>query len=272
MGSQTKKKTIQNTVAGGLLIATGTVSAKGGGAGTTEGGKNQLGVNHLSLEQSPGRNAIVCADPNANAGKGGTNIMPNDITLAIDPFAKGQIALEFIVRDIIAHNQDYILILAYSSHISPSPQVPTPISTKKLQLDINRAEVIAIMNIPAQQMLPQGATRLGAADPTPHSAVTLSINLSKQTLPTFINQNEKAYFQAALVPKTDFQSGNIFEYMILSELDTVGFLENECAAGSSTISAGNDDGMSKGGSPVQTPDNVNINNNGGNTGTGGGGK
>jgi len=269
MGSQTKKKTTQNTVAGGLLlIATAPVFAKGGGAGTTEGGKNQLGYNHLSLEQSPGRNAIVCADPNDNAGKGGTNIMPNDLTIAIDPFAKGQIALEFIVRDIIANNQDYILILAYSSQISPSPQVPTPISTKKLQLDINRAEIIGIMDIPAQQMLPQGATRLGAADPTPHSAVTFSINLSKQTLPTFINQNEKAYFQAALVPKTDFQSGNIFEYMILSELDTVGFLKNKCPDGSSTITAGDDDGMSKGGSPIQTPSNVDIKPGNGNTGGG----
>jgi len=268
MGSQIKKKTMLNAVTGGLLMATAPVFAKGGGAGTTEGGKNQLGYNHLSLEQSPGRNAIVCADPNDNAGKGGTNIMPNDITLAIDPFAKGEIALEFIVRDIINNSQDYILILAYSSQTSPTPQVPTPISTKKLQLDINRAEIIAIMDIPAQKMLAQGATRIGTADPTPHSAVSFSINLSKQTLPTFINQNQKAYFQAALVPKTDFESGNMFEYMILSELDTVGFLKNKCPDGSSTITAGDDDGMSKGGSPVQTPSNVDIKPGTGNTGGG----
>lgn len=257
MGSQTKKKTIQNAVASTFMIATAPVWAKGGGAGTTEGGKNQLGVNHLSLEQSPGRNAVVCADPNANVGKGGTNIMPNDLTIAINPFAKGQIALEFIVRDIINNSQNYILILAYSSQISPTPQIPTPTSTNKLQLDVNRTEIIAMMDIPAQKLLPQGATRLGAADPTPHSAVSFSINLSKQTLPTFINQNQKAYFQAALVTKADFESRN-FEYMILSELDTVGFLENKCPDGSSTISAGEDDGMTKGGSPVQTPSNVDI--------------
>lgn len=269
MSNQIDKKTIQKALVGATMLATTPAWAKGSGQGATEGGKNQLGVNHLSLEEFPGRNAIVCADPNEISGKGGTNTTPNDMTVAVDPFGK-QVALEFVVRDVLANNEDYVLILAYSPHISSSPQYPTPQSTNKLGIDVTRAEIIAIMDIPAQQMMPQGPTRLGAADPTPHSAVTFSINLDNNTLPQFVNQNEKAYFQAALLSRANYNSGNLFQYMILSEVDTIGFVKNQCAEGSSTVSAGDDDGLTKGGSPVNTPDNVNINNNGGNSGTGGG--
>ncbi len=265
MGSQIKKKTMQNAVASTLLIATSPAWAKGGGAGTSEGGKSQLGVNQLSLEEFPGRNATVCADPNANAGKGGSNAIPNDLDIAVDPFKDNYIGVEFVVRDIIAHNTDYILYLVYSPQLSPTPQIPTPKSTNKLGVDLTSLEIVAVMDIPAQKLLAQSSTRLGAADPRPHSAVSFSFNFDTSTLPGFVRDNAKIYFQAALLSKSNFNAGR-FSEMILSEVDTVGFVPNNCTAGSNSISADNDDGLSKSGSIV--PDNVQVQpgNNGGNTG------
>jgi len=263
MGSQTKKKTIQNAVASTLLIATSPAWAKGGGAGTSQGGKSQLGVNHLSLDEFPGRNATVCADPNDNAGKGGSNAIPNDLNIAVDPFADNFIGVEFVVRDIIAHNTDYVLYLAYSTQLSPTPQIPTPRSTNSLDLDLSSSEIVAIMDIPAQSLLAQGSTRLGAADPRPHSAVSFSFNFDTSILPGFVRDNAKVYFQAALLSKSNFNAGR-FSEMILSEVDTIGFVANNCAAGNNSIAAGDDDGLSKSGSIV--PDNVQVQPGGGNTG------
>ena len=244
MGSQIKKKIIQNTVASTLLIATSPAWAKGSGAGTSEGGKNQLGVNHLSLEEFPGRNATVCADETANTGKGGTNVTPNDLTIAVDPFKDNFISVEFVVRDVIAHNQDYILYLVYSPILSPTPQIPTPKSTNKLGLDRSALEIVSILDIPAQKLLPQSATRLGTADPRPHSAVSFNFNFDTGELSGFINDNSKVYFQAALLSKRDFNAGR-FSEMILSEVDTIGFVANNCTAGQQTVGNHDDGGYTK---------------------------
>jgi hypothetical protein len=256
MGSQMKKKTIQNAVASTFLIATSPAWAKGSGAGTSEGGKNQLGVNHLSLDQFPGRNATVCADEAANTGKGGTNVTPNDLTIAVDPFKDNFISVEFVVRDVVAHNQDYILYLVYSPILSPTPQIPTPKSTNKLGLDRSALEIISVIDIPAQKLLPQGSTRLGAADPRPHSAVSFNFNFDTSTLPGFIRDNSKVYFQAALISKRNFNAGN-FSEMILSEVDTIGFVQNNCTTGQQTVGNDDDGGYTK--STNITAENVEIN-------------
>jgi hypothetical protein len=141
--------------------------------------------------------------------------------------------------------------------------MPTPQSINKLGVDLTALEIVAVMDIPAQRLLAQGSTRLGAADPRPHSAVSFSFNFDTSTLSRFIRENSKVYFQAALLSKSNFNAGR-FSEMILSEVDTIGFVANNCAAGSNSIGAGDDDGLSKSGSIV--PDNVTVqpgdNNNG----------
>ena len=244
MGSQIDKKTIQKALVGATMLATSPAWAKGSGAGTSEGGKNQLGVNHLSLDQFPGRNATVCADETANAGKGGTNVTPNDLTIAVDPFKDNFISVKFVVRDVIAHNQDYILYLVYSPILSPTPQIPTPKSTNKLGLDRSALEIVSVIDIPAQKLLPQGSTRLGAADPRPHSAVSFNFNFDTGTLPGFIRDNSKIYFQAALLSKSNFNAGR-FSEMILSEVDTIGFVANNCSAGQQAVGNNDDGGYTK---------------------------
>lgn len=244
MGSQVDKKTIQKALVGATMLATSPAWAKGSGAGTSEGGKNQLGVNHLSLDQFPARNATVCADETANTVKGGTNATPNDLTLAVDPFTDNFISVEFVVRDVVAHNQDYILYLVYSPTLSPSPQIPTPKSTNKLGLDTSALEIISVIDIPAQKLLAQGSTRLGAADPRPHSAVSFNFNFDTSTLPGFIRDNSKVYFQAALLSKRNFNAGN-FSEMILSEVDTIGFVANNCSTDQMSVSNDDEGGYSK---------------------------
>jgi hypothetical protein len=246
MATQIDKKTMQKALVGATMLATSPAWAKGSGAGTSEGGKSQLGVNHLTLEEFAGSNASVCANPDANTTKGSTNVIPNDLTVAVDPFKDNFIAVEFLVRDVLAQSQDNMLILVYSPLLSPTPQIPTPKSTNKLGIDLSGLEIVAIMDIPAQKLLAQGSSRLGAADPRPHNAVSFNFNFDTSVLPGFIRDNGKVYFQAALLSKSNFNAGR-FDEMILSEVDTIGFVANNCAAGDNVM---NGTGGDKGGSQL----------------------
>ncbi|WP_069472697.1 hypothetical protein [Candidatus Marithrix sp. Canyon 246] len=246
MANQIDKKTMQKALVGATMLATSPAWAKGGGDGTSEGGKSQLGVNHLTLEEFAGNNASVCANPDANTTKGSTNTVPNDLTIAVDPFTHNFMAVEFLVRDVLAQGQDQMLFLVYSSQLSPTPQIPTPKSTNKLGIDLSGLEIVAIMDIPSQRLLTQGSSRLGAADPRPHSAVSFNFNFDTSVLPGFIRDNSKVYFQAALLSKSNYNAGR-FDEMILSEVDTIGFVPNNCAAGDN-VNHGSTDG--KGGSQL----------------------
>ncbi|HAI67937.1 MAG TPA: hypothetical protein DCM38_00700, partial [Gammaproteobacteria bacterium] len=54
------------------------------------------------------------------------------------------------------------------------------------------------------------------------------INLTTSEVPTMmISGDDTIYVQAALLPNDDWESGR-FDNMILSEVDTIQFLENEC--------------------------------------------
>ncbi len=225
MSNTTTKKAIKKALIGATVLASAPAFAKTGG-GSTEG-KSQLGVNHLSLELTPGRGVTACASDAQVATKNGSNFTPNDLILAVNPFASTFIEVGFHVRDILASKDDHVLLLVYSPTTSPSPQIPTPRSENKLQLDVSALEILAIYNLPKQAMLSQPATRLGAANPAPHSEVSFSVNLDTSTLPVFMQNNEKAFLQAALLTKSAFEAGQ-YDRMILSELDTIGFVEMTC--------------------------------------------
>ncbi|MCK5719447.1 MAG: hypothetical protein KAH84_05780 [Thiomargarita sp.] len=229
-----KNSVLKKTLVGATLLATSPAWAKGGG-GMSEGGKSQLGVNHLSLEVTPGYACAVCADVKAvENGKTASNLLPNDLTVAVDPFATSYIELTFTVRDILAQNRNHVLFLVYSPRTSPSPQIPTPRSENKLELDLSALEILAIYSIPSQTMLAQRPTRLGAANPSPHSSVSFSVNLDTSILPIFMRNSEKAYLQAALMTTEAFDNGQ-YDEMILSELDTIGFVQNQCPENNASI-------------------------------------
>ena len=139
----------------------------------------------------------------------------------------GNVSLSVTVREIFAQDKDHILLLLYSSQISPSPQISTPNSQNKLALDLSDMAIIAIYNISAQKMLFQSPTDLGVVNPTPHTAITFRVNLDQGVLPTLIENDEPVHFQAALMPKADFYSDK-YDTTILSELDSLKFVEQEC--------------------------------------------
>ncbi len=235
MSNINKKAIAKKALAGAVLLATSPAWGKGTGGGSTEG-KSQIGVNHLSLDVAPGYGCTVCADKQDVLGKGGSNLTPNNLTIAIDPF-EGYVELVFTVRDILAKNKDHVLFLVYSPQTSPSPQLPTPKSLNKLELDMSAMEILAMYNIPAQQMIANNPTRLGSANPAPHSAASFSVNLSAESLPTFMRDNEKAYLQAALMTKSNFDAGK-YDTLILSEMDTLSFVKMTCPENNASVAVG----------------------------------
>jgi hypothetical protein len=232
------KKFISRTIAGAAILATAPVLGKDtgggctGGQGLSTGCKDQPGVNHLILEELPGANSRICADT-ADAGtKTGTSMLPNNLTVAVDPFRDAYIQLTFSVSDIVANRQDKVLFLVYSPQTSPTPQIPTPSSKNKLQLDMSALEILAVYNVPALPLLPQMSTRVGAANPAPTSKVSFKVNLDTATLPVMMRGGENIiYLQAALLNKDKYDIGD-YSAMIMSEMDTITFAE-ECPPDSS---------------------------------------
>jgi len=239
MSNVNKKAFAKKALTGAVLLATSPAWGKGPTGGGDTVGKSQLGVNHLSMEIAPGAYASVCADQDALNGKTGSNIMPNTMSVAINPFDTPYVELVFQVRDILAQNKDHVLFLLYSPQKTPSPSLPTPKSLYKLQLDMSALEILAIYDIPAQQMIPQPPTRIGAANPAPHSTASFGVNLDTTILPTFMRDNEKVYLQAALLKKADFDAQN-YSASILSDLDTLSFVEMTCPEKHASVSIGLD--------------------------------
>ncbi len=235
MSEFNKKAITKKALAGAVLLATSPAWGKGTGGGASEGGKSQLGVNHLSLDVAPGYACAVCADKqDVEAGKTSSNMTPNNLSIAVDPFESSYIELVFTVRDVLAKSDDHVLFLVYSPQTSPSPQMPTPNSINKLGLDMSAMEILAIYNIPAQQMIAAGPTRLGTANPAPRSAVSFSVNLDTSVLPTFMEGNEKAHLQAAFMTAENFNAGK-YDTLILSEMDTLSFVKMECPENTASV-------------------------------------
>ncbi len=229
MSELNKKAIAKKVLAGAALLATSSpIWAKGGGGDVSEGGKSP-GINRLSLDVTPGYACMVCAEKNVFSGKTDNNITPNTLSIAAD-YVDGSyyidssyIELVFSVRAFTSIHNDYILGVFYSPKLSPSPQIPTPRSINKLEIDLSAMEVLAIYEIPAQKMLARPPTRLGTANPEPHISVSFSVSLDTNKLPTFIHDGEKAYLQAVLIEKSHLEAGQ-FNQMILSELDTLNFV------------------------------------------------
>jgi len=236
-----KNQTVKKSVLGAALVSAPAL-AKGaeGSGGIAAGGKEQLGVNQLSLETTPGKNASVCANEASSNSKTGAQIVPSDLSIAVDPFNTESIQLAFTVADIISNDKEQILILAYSQGTSPSPQLPSPVSNNKFMLDLARVEILGIYNIPSQATVAQPQTRLGQADPQPRSKVTFLVNLDPQVLPIYMNNKTNAYLQAALIPAEDYAQGK-FANMLLSELETLEFVEsNYCQESNAALQMGAD--------------------------------
>lgn len=204
------------------------------GSGDSSGSKLQLGVNYLKLQEEPVQNTSFCAPPTLYAVSTScmTEKFPeNERWITIKPFQSAATSILFSVMDIQHDDTDRIVILVYSTQKTPSPAILTPLSKIKLELDLNFIEIIGIYNAPAQAMTAQPQTRIGVANPAPKNRFGFIVNLSNQTVPNLMrNGNTTIYVQAALLRKSDFLAGS-FDGMILSEVDTLHFVEGDCPKG-----------------------------------------
>jgi len=229
----------------GALFATASAAVKAGdGGGVTEGGKSQLGVNHLTLEELPSENIKICLPEGMSktAENGNFHFMPDSISVVIPPFETNVVKLSFVVSHMISHEDDHVLILIYSQKKTLEPQIPTPKSLNKLGLDLNSMEIVGLYNIPALNMEPQAKTRIGQANPAPRSKMEFDVNLDTTSIPDIMNDGaNEIYLQAALLKKSDFANGT-FDMMILSEVDTIRFEQNECPEGHIVFGAENESG------------------------------
>ncbi len=223
--SKVKHKGIKKTLIGATMLATAPVWAKTGDSGVKSPGN--IGGNQLALIEIPGHNVNICYDEVGHTKSTG-NLTANNITMAI-PNTGINSQLLFQVRDVLTKGVEYTLFLA-SSSVLLAPEVneiPTSNSIQPLRLPLDSLGILAIYHIPAQQMLTSTQTRLGKVSPDfTRSIITFGVDLNMNEIPTLIANNETIFVQAALLPTADFHA-NIFDNMILSEVDTLGFV-NSC--------------------------------------------
>jgi hypothetical protein len=232
-------------ISAAFLVSASTAKASDGG-GVTEGGKSQLGVNHLTLEEIPSENIKICVPEEMSkiAGNGEFHFMPDSVSVVIPPFETNTVKMSFVVSQMVSHEEDHVLILVYSQQKSPSPQIPTPLSRQKFELDLNTLEVVGLYDIPALNLQAQNPTIIGFTNPVPRSKVEFDLNLNTSSISTLMNAGvNEIYLQAALLRQSDYASG-IFENMILSEVDTLHFEENECPEDHIVFGAENEGGKS----------------------------
>jgi len=218
---------------GAALLATApTIKAQGTGGGSTEGSKSQRGINHLTLEEAPLENITLCVPVNESKTKSITKdfeFFPNNkVAVVINNWETSFVKMTFIVSHMTAMPYDRLLFLAYSQDLSPSPQIPTPKSINKMELNLDNAEIVGIYDVNSFGMKAQPETRIGTGNPAPRIKWEFDINLDTTIIPTMVrgSNDNVIYMQAALIKKSDFEEGK-FDGMILSEVDTIQFVP-EC--------------------------------------------
>jgi hypothetical protein len=215
----------KKALVGAALLATApTVKAAGGGS--TEGSKSQRGINHLTLEEAPLENITLCVPGKSMTGlTGNFKYLPNKVAVVINNWETNHVKMTFVVSHMTAMDHDRLLFLVYSQKLSPSPQIPTPKSINKLKLDINSLEILGIYNVSAFGMKAQPQTRIGQGNPAARVKWEFDINLDTGTIPKMGNSSDNIiYVQAGLIKKEDYEK-NKLDGMILSELDTIQFVE-----------------------------------------------
>jgi hypothetical protein len=218
-------------IASVALLAASPLVKAADGEGSAVGSKLQIGINHLVLDEMPLQNIKLCLPPQTKIDlvERRVRLTPNEISIAINPYDSNITTLVFTVSDMRDYVDDQVLFLVYSTILTPSPEILTPRSINKLGLSMTDMEIIGMYNIPAVQMESQSTTRIGTASPASSRRLIFNMNLDNATIPQLIHSTGtgEIYVQAALMKKTDFESARYGE-MILSEVDTIKFIENEC--------------------------------------------
>jgi hypothetical protein len=195
---------------------------------------NKLGIDYLTLEEVPAQNVTVCIPDERR-------FTPDELSIAVDPFTSGQIRMAFTISEMTATDEDRIVFLVYSTHTSPSPQLPSR-GSNVLGIDLPTAEILGVYRVPALRLEKQNPTEVGLANPSPTSKITVNVNFDSSKLADLIRTgNNTIYVQAALIKDSDFREQR-FGDMILSEMDTLHFVKLKCPNETDTSYAADESG------------------------------
>lgn len=190
-------------------------------------GKSQLGVTQLNLDMLPVSNIQVCYSNAAVVDPG--QVMPNNVTVVIDPLATSAVQMNFTVGDLLPGTQDNVVFLAYSTNTTATPPLATPNSDNKLLLDLANMEILGSYQFPKTQEFVQAPTRVGQAQAKPRQKLIFTVDLSPDKINTLIKAgSNKIYLQAMIVGSDDFKRG-VWDSALLSKLNSITF-SSRCAS------------------------------------------
>jgi hypothetical protein len=222
---------LKNTLISATLLATAPTVKGYCGIETesSETSKSQRRINHLTLEEVPLENLTLCVPgKTTTALTGDFRFLPNKLSVVIEPLVEN-VKLAFIVSQITACDKKRKLILIYSTQLaSPSPQILTPKSINKLELDLEFSEIMGIYNIPEFGLETQPKISMITGEQTSNIKWAFNIPLDNlEILKMMRSGYDRIYVQAALLESEAYESGK-FDQMILSEVDTIHFVLNKC--------------------------------------------
>jgi hypothetical protein len=218
---------MKRTVLGVALLATLPVQAA-----TINGGALSCGNTALTVTVSPSAHSLVCGSRVDTIATDNTcDYKEQNLTLGIDSVNFPIFELDMTIGDILANNTDSIIALMYSTQLLPSPVLPTPNSYFGMDLDFEKAEILSIIDIPAQTALKEPQTLIGTTNPSPRSQMSFKVNLEADRLLKLIGQDkDKIYLQAIMMKANDFYVGQ-YNKMYLSPVTTLNLIqrfEPEC--------------------------------------------
>lgn len=236
-----KSKLKQQTVASALLIATSPAWGKpGSGQPQNDGGQtptppvsnlfagktNPIRIASIELDEASKKKVQTCEAPEVNLNPPSPNSI---LSLAFDPKQPNQVVtLQFEISNILAAQDEHVLLLLYSRCLSPKPQIKTLFSRHKLALDINDIQILGKYNVPAIQAAAQPSTRAGVKTSPATQEIMLEVNFTTAVLAQQLNAgNDTFYFQGALLRKTDFENKK-FDTVNLSPLEAIHVTPKAC--------------------------------------------
>jgi len=220
------QKTLKTSVLGVTALAASSAWGKTP-AGLTGGG---LGIDYLSLDEIPTQHVTTCEPPKNEAERkeSFTGLFSDKLWIAVDLSERRTHRVSFIVSEMVATDEDRVLFLVYSTRTSPSPFYFTTDDGPELGLEMTEMEVLGMYNIPALIRGQAPENKVGLAVPTPASKMTVHFNFDARKIEDMIRlDKETIHVQAALIKVSDLESEK-FENMILSEMDSLTFVPNEC--------------------------------------------
>jgi len=246
-------KTLKTTVLSVTALAASSAWGKSGGFGDTG---PRLGVDFLTLDELPIQNATLCLPAN-DATKEFGGLSADNPSIVVDSSKGDRIMVSFIVSEMTATDEDRLLFLVYSPRTTPSPGIPTTEDGPELGLALSELQILGFYHVPALGLAEQQKTKVGQAQATPTNKMTVNVNFEESKIDEMIRRGkETIYIQAALIRTTDYQAG-LLENMILSEMDSLTFVPNECPAGTVDSYEADDEGnIGKSSSSIPMPPSI----------------